>query len=119
MGVIFEYYRAENRDVAIAHPSRSRTGKPLPGGPVFDAVDTKWIDPGLVLGQLVALVSDVAFSIDLVDTVTLYPPPEGAPKSDEEWDALPEDSPYLDGPGIDELSVNVRDVPADAGAYQL
>ncbi|MEU7000381.1 hypothetical protein [Nonomuraea sp. NPDC046570] len=82
-------------------------------------MDTKWIDPGLVLGQLVALVSDVTFSIDLVDTVTLYPPPEGAPKSDEEWDALPEDSPYLDGPGIDELPVNVRDVLAGADDSRL
>ncbi|GAA1618566.1 hypothetical protein GCM10009733_013590 [Nonomuraea maheshkhaliensis] len=43
----------------------------------------------------------------------LYPPQEGAPTTDEEWGALPEDSPYFVGPGIEELPADVRDTLAD------
>ncbi|MFF5211012.1 hypothetical protein [Streptosporangium sp. NPDC000396] len=115
-----EYYRAANREVAIMQPKHSRViADPSRGVPKFDAVETQWIDPHVILGQLVAFLGDVDFSLDLVDTVTLYPSPEGAPQSDEEWDALPEDSPYLDGPGINELSVNVRDILAGADNSRL
>ncbi|MEV4576947.1 hypothetical protein AB0K16_27245 [Nonomuraea jabiensis] len=42
----------------------------------------------------------------------VYPPPEGSPATIEEWEALPEDSPYKDGPGIEELPADVRDTLA-------
>ncbi|MEV4076102.1 hypothetical protein [Nonomuraea fuscirosea] len=56
---------------------------------------------------------NVPFSSDLVRTVELYPAPENAPKTDQELEALPENSPYLVGPGIEELPVDVRDTLAD------
>jgi hypothetical protein len=113
MGVFCDYYRAANRQAATEKPDSPRAvEKPMPGVPTFDAVDAKWIDPGVMLGQLIALVRDVAFSLDLVQTITVYPPPEGAPATMEEWEALPEDSPYKDGPGIEELPADVRDTLA-------
>ncbi|GAA0826560.1 hypothetical protein ACFQVD_28030 [Streptosporangium amethystogenes subsp. fukuiense] len=120
MGVFYEYYRAADRETAVVQPEHPRViADPSRGTPEFDVVETKWIDPHVILGQLVAFIGDVDFSVGLVDTVALYPPPEGAPQSDEEWDALPEDSPYLDGPGIAELPVNARDILAGADDSHL
>ncbi|GAA0382083.1 hypothetical protein Acor_52620 [Acrocarpospora corrugata] len=55
----------------------------------------------------------------MYDLVSLYPPPEGAPETDEEWDALPEDSPYLEGPEIAELPDLVRDALAEIGEERV
>ncbi|WP_344831065.1 hypothetical protein [Nonomuraea dietziae] len=90
----------------MAEPDRGRAES---GSTAFDAVDAKGIDPVVILGQLVALIRDVPYDLDLVRTITLYPPPEGGPKSLDEWEALPEDSPYKEGPGIEELPADVRD----------
>jgi hypothetical protein len=118
MGVHYEYYRAKGREAAVAEPEAPRVvGEP--GLNVFDAVETKWWDPQGVLGQLIALIRGVPFTQDLVDSVDLYPPPEGAPQSDEELEALPEDSPYLYGPNIEELPVTVRDTLAHADDTRL
>ncbi|GAA2664994.1 hypothetical protein GCM10010412_040940 [Nonomuraea recticatena] len=106
MGVLYDYYRAADRQAAMAEPDRGRAES---GSPSFDAVDAKGIDPVVILGQLVALIRDVPYDLDLVRTITLYPPPEGGPQSLEEWEALPEDSPYKEGPGIEELPADVRD----------
>jgi hypothetical protein len=113
MGICYEYYRAEDRETALVDPERSRMDVMSSSGlPGFDVVETKWICPEVVLGQLVAFIAEVDFSLELVQTADLYPPPEGRPKSGEEWDALPDDSPYREGPGIDELPVYARDVLA-------
>ncbi|MFD1934894.1 hypothetical protein ACFSKW_25810 [Nonomuraea mangrovi] len=106
---MYDYYRAADRQAAVVDPDSGRAGRKHPA---FDAVEAKWIDPGIVLGQLVALVRDVPYSLDLVQTTSLYPPPEGGPKTLEEWEALPEDSPYQEGPCIDELPAHVRDTLA-------
>ncbi|MFI6295997.1 hypothetical protein ACIBEJ_30685 [Nonomuraea sp. NPDC050790] len=114
MGNFYDYYRATDRHAAVAKPHVPRAvEQSMRGHPVFDAVDAKWIDPEFNLGQLIACIRGVPYAADLVKTIALYPPPEHAPVTDEEWDALPEDSPYLDGPGIDELSAEVRDALAD------
>ena len=120
MGAFYEYYRAADRAAAAAQPEHSRViADATRGVPEFDVVETKWIDPEVILGQLIAFASEVDFSVGLVETVDLYPPPEGAPRSAEEWDALPEDSPYMEGPGIVELPVHVRDVLAGVDDARL
>ncbi|MFF0329638.1 hypothetical protein ACFYTU_53615 [Nonomuraea angiospora] len=73
--------------------------------PSFDAVEAKGIDPVVILGQLIALARETPYGRDLVRTATVYPPPEGAPATVEEWEALPEDSPYKEGPMIEEFAV--------------
>ncbi|MFE3451962.1 hypothetical protein ACFXJ8_23875 [Nonomuraea sp. NPDC059194] len=106
---MYDYYRAADRQAAMVDPDK---GRAVPGA-TFDAVDAKGVDPQVILGQLIALIRDVPHDLDLMRTVTLYPPPEGAPKSPEEWEALPEDSPYMEGPCIEELPADVRDTLAD------
>lgn len=86
---------------------------------MFDAVDAKWIDPHLKLGMLVALMAGVPYTVDLVESESVYPPPQGAPKSMEEWESLPADSPYAQGPWIEELPLMVRDVLADVDDARL
>jgi hypothetical protein len=120
MGNLLDYYRAPNRQTAVTEPSYPRVSeKPFPNSPEFDSVDAKWIDPNLILGQLIALIGDVSFSLDLVRTTPIYPPPDDAPKTEEEWAELPEDSPYFEGPGIEELSRDVRDTLADVPDARL
>ncbi|MER5646144.1 hypothetical protein [Streptosporangium sp. NPDC002524] len=121
MSVFCEYYRAADRVAATVQPDRSRViDDPEYGVAGFDAVETKWVDPQVILGQLVAFIGGVDFSLGLVDAVPLYPSyPDPAPQTDEEWDALPEDSPYLGGAAIYELPVNARDILADADDSSL
>ncbi|GAA3569415.1 hypothetical protein GCM10022419_057890 [Nonomuraea rosea] len=120
MGVFYDYFRAADRHAAVAKPDYPRAvEKPLLGIPAFDAVETKWLAPWGSLADLIALIRNVPCTHDLVQTVDLYPPPEDAPKTDEEWDALPEDSPYFAGPGIEELSADVRDSLADVPDERL
>ncbi|WP_406319631.1 hypothetical protein OHA77_20055 [Streptosporangium sp. NBC_01639] len=118
--MLYDYYRAANRDAATSRPELGRAvAEHLPGEPVFDAVDAKGIDPGVGLGKLVGLIRGVPWSVDLTQSVSVYPPPEGAPQSEEEWESLPEDSPYLEGPGIEELPAAVRDTLADIDDARL
>ncbi|MEO3798124.1 hypothetical protein ABGB14_48695 [Nonomuraea sp. B10E15] len=108
-----EYYRAADRGAALADPERPRVIDKPGVVPAFDAVDAGKIDPENEFCQLVALVLGEPYSVDLLGLTYLYPPPEGAPQSLEEADALPEGSPYLEGPGIAEFAVRVRDALAD------
>ncbi|MEU9833691.1 hypothetical protein AB0D67_19400 [Streptosporangium sp. NPDC048047] len=120
MGVFYEYYRAADRAAATVQPEHSREiADASRGVPEFDVVVTKWIDPDVILGQLVAFAGQVDYSLGLVETVVLYPPPEAAPRSDEEWDALPEDSPYLEGTCITELPAKARDMLAGVDDARL
>ncbi|MFI9552092.1 hypothetical protein [Nonomuraea endophytica] len=120
MGVFYEYYRAADRAAATVQPEHSREiADTSRGVPEFDVVVTKWIDPEVVLGKLVAFAGQVDYSLELVEMVVLYPPPEGAPRTDEELDDLPEDSPYLEGPGIMELPAEARDMLADVNDARL
>lgn len=54
MGVFYEYYRAADRETAIVQPEHSRViADPSRRTPEFDAVETKWIDPHVILGHRV------------------------------------------------------------------
>ncbi|GAA4567931.1 hypothetical protein [Planotetraspora kaengkrachanensis] len=109
---MYEYYRAADRDAALVDAESPRVIEPgVARG--FDAVDAGKIDPENEFCRLVAMILDVPYSLDLVGLTYLYPPPEGAPRSPEEADALPEGSPYLEGPGIAEFAVRVRDALAE------
>lgn len=108
-----EYYRAADREAALMDPERPRIIDGPGEAPMFDAVDAgAGITPENEFCQLIALVLGEPYSTDLVGLTYLYPPPEGAPRSPEEADALPEGSPYLEGPGIAEFAVRVRDALA-------
>ncbi|TDE38825.1 hypothetical protein E1295_33255 [Nonomuraea mesophila] len=119
MGAVYEYYRAADRDAALADPERPRVIDSPDVEPAFDAVDAGTIDPEIEFCGLVALVLGEPYSVDLIGLTYLYPPPEGAPKSLEEAEALPEGSPYLEGPGIAEFAVRVRDALADVEDERL
>jgi hypothetical protein len=111
VGASYEYYRAADRDAALVNPETPRVIEPgVTRG--FDAVDAGKIDPESEFCDLVALALGAPRSQGLLGLTYLYPPPEGAPRSLEEADALPEDSPYLIGPGIAEFAVHIRDALA-------
>lgn len=107
MGVLFDYFRTT--DAKAAGRAVDLPGGPLLPEPAFDGVEAKGIDPGVTLGQLVALVRGVPWNVDLVRSVLVWPPPETQPATEEEYDALPDDSPWKDGPMLEELNRDVCD----------
>ena len=121
MGVLFDYFRAPDRDAAFRLLDQ---GDGVPSGPAtmgasVDALDAKGTDPVVILGKLVALILVVPWSVDLVETVDVWPPEETKPRSLEEMHRLPEDSPWNTGPWLGELSDRVRDAFAEVDDYAL
>ena len=66
----------------------------------------------MVLGQLVAFIRRVPWEPDIVPRAPVWPSPESEPTGKEQYDALPEDSPWKTGPWLDELGAPVRDTLA-------
>ncbi|GAA4483484.1 hypothetical protein GCM10023191_005130 [Actinoallomurus oryzae] len=115
MGVLFDYFRAPDGETALRLLDE---GDGVPRGPAtigagVDALDAKGIDPYVILGKLVGLILGVPWSVGLVETVGVWPPEETRPRSQEEWERLPEDSPWKDGPSLDELPDRIRDALAE------
>jgi hypothetical protein len=94
-------------------------GGPLSPEPAFDGVEAKRIDPCVVLGQLVAFIRGVPWHVNLVRTVLVWPPPETKPATEEQYNALPEDSPWKEGPWLQELQREVRDTLATVDDARL
>jgi hypothetical protein len=118
MGVEFDYFRAP--DAQTAKQAIDRLGGPLLPEPAFDGVEAKWIEPRVILGKLVALIRGVPYELDMVRTIGVWPPPESAPKTEEEYEALPDDSPWKDdGPLLEELDLQTRDTLASVNDGQV
>ncbi|MEV5826911.1 hypothetical protein AB0L25_15145 [Spirillospora sp. NPDC052242] len=116
MGVLYDYFRAPDQKTALMLLD---VGDGVPAGPTtvhadMDALDAKGIDPYVVLGQLIAFLLDVPWSVDLIDTVSVWPPEETKPASTEDFERLPADSPWHTGPWLEEFSDRIRDALADA-----
>lgn len=109
MGVLTDYFRAADAASVVRELER-RDGGPLlgAGDPAFDGVEAKWMDPHVVLGGLVAAIRRVPWSVGLVGAVTVWPttPPPGADGPADD------DDPWVTGPWVSELSVEVRDTLA-------
>ncbi|MFC7330738.1 hypothetical protein [Marinactinospora rubrisoli] len=106
MGALYGYYRAADAQAAVRVADE-------PGGPTvanssWDAVDGKGIDPAVVLGRLVALVRDTPWHTGLVDGTVVWP--AGGYPAD--WERVPENSPWVTGPWIEELGPAARDTLA-------
>jgi hypothetical protein len=84
MGVLFDYFRAEDVQ-AVAHVMKRARGGPVvrsrDGLPLADAVDAKGIDPFVALSTLVALIRAVPWSPDLVPSSEVWPRTDGFSKT--------------------------------------
>jgi hypothetical protein len=121
VGVLIDYFRAPDGETALRLLDQ---GDGVPHGPAtvgagVDALDAKGIDPHVVLGQLVALILGVPWSVDLIDTVGVWPPEETKPRSAEEMDRLPEESRWHTGPWLEELGDRIRDAFAGVDDHAL
>lgn len=102
MGVLFDYFRAPSEADVRRQMDEDDAFSPVPA--TFDGIELKTIDPGVILGKLVAIATDQEWSTDLVDDRLIWP--EGG-----EQDITHE------GPWVSVLGNGVRDVlagiPAD------
>jgi hypothetical protein len=64
---MYDYFRAADADTVVALMDDTD------GDPVPEAVETKWIDPFVVLGKVVAFALDVPWSVHLVEGDLLWP----------------------------------------------
>jgi hypothetical protein len=72
-------------------------------------VQAKGTDPRVVLGKLLAYIHRVSWGPDLVLCTHVWPPPQTAPTTAAQYEALPEDSPWRTGPWLEELGLSVRE----------
>jgi hypothetical protein len=115
VGVLFDYFRAEDRDAARGPLMSVLQGLPEP---IVDTFDAKDCDPFVVLGKLLALVLNRPWTPDLVDCEVIWPE-DPAPANGEEAKALPEDSPWNSGLVLMELPASFRDAFADVDDFAL
>jgi hypothetical protein len=71
VGVLFDYFRASNDAAVRRHMDENDAFSPVPA--TFDGIELKTIDPGVILGKLVALVADVEWTPGLVDEHLVWP----------------------------------------------
>jgi hypothetical protein len=121
VGVLIDYFRAPDKATALRLLDQ---GDGVPRGPAtigsgVDALDLKGIDPHVTLGRLLGLILTVPWSVDLVETFGVWPPEETKPRSLEEMNRLPEESPWKTGPWLEELADRIRDAFADVDDYAL
>ncbi|MFJ9692855.1 hypothetical protein [Kitasatospora sp. NPDC101183] len=102
MGVLTDYFRAPDAAVVVRE-LEAREGF----RPDFDGVQAKRIDPGVVLGGLVAALNGEPWRVDLVEE-TLVWPTESADPADQQ-----------DGPWVTELGDATRDTLAGADEGRL
>ncbi|MQY09062.1 hypothetical protein [Actinomadura macrotermitis] len=105
MAVIFEYFRAPDRGAAL-RLLKSPEGVPEAPGTAADSVETKRIDPTVVLGQLLAQVLGVPWDAGLVPSSLVWP--QGEPEPDEDG-GFAEDDPWSSGVTVEELGDVLRD----------
>jgi hypothetical protein len=116
VGVLIEYFRAPGKEAALRLLDH---GDGVPGSPAtvgegVDALDAKGVDPAVVLGKPLGLIRSVPWSVDLVETVAVWPPEDTKPRSREEMGRLPAESPWNTGPWLQELGEGLRDAFAGA-----
>ncbi|MFD9130498.1 hypothetical protein [Kitasatospora sp. NPDC059571] len=109
MGVLTDYFRAPGADAVRQVLERTEGGSPLVGRrSVFDGVPSKGLDPGVVLGQLIAAIREVPWGVDLVGDTPVWPPgPVPGPDGPEG-----EEDPWVTGPWVFELDAATRDTLA-------
>ncbi len=109
MAVLTDYFRAPDAESVVQALKRAEGG-PLVGTrrPAFDGVEAKGVDEGVVLGQLIAAIKQVPWSVDLVEVRMVWPAtPAPGPGA-----AADENDPWATGPWVSELHNSARDALA-------
>jgi hypothetical protein len=104
MGVLYDYFRAPGVAEVRRHMDENDAFSPVPA--TFDGIELKTIDPSVILGKLVGVVTGREWSTDLVDDRLIWP--EGG-----EQDLMHE------GPWVTVLDDRARDVLAGIPADQV
>ncbi|KMO94611.1 hypothetical protein ACS04_28900 [Streptomyces roseus] len=116
MGALTDYFRAVDAASVVEVLKRADGGSPLAGAlPAFDGVETKHVDPTVVLAMLIAAIRQVEWRTDLVEEVTVWPtspvPGPDGPGA--------EDDPWVTGPWVSELSPLARDTLAAVRDFEV
>ncbi|ONI79716.1 hypothetical protein ALI144C_23445 [Actinosynnema sp. ALI-1.44] len=104
MGVLTDYFRAPDGASVVRELDRADAMSPV--GP-FPGVETKGVDPDVVLGMLIAAIRQVPWEVNLVGSAVVWPTTPPGPQGPED-----EDDPWATGPWVMELDDAVRDTLA-------
>lgn len=101
MGVMHDYFRAPGDSAVVDAMDRDEGGPP--GSWADGVVDTKFLDPAVVVGQLIAFIRDVPFSTGVARSRLIWPA-----------DPDPEFLMEHQGPWVEALEDATRDTLAGA-----
>lgn len=108
MGQYFDYFRTRDAKEAKAIADVGYIGE----AKGVDFLSFKGMDAYVRIGMLLAAAQGVEWGLDIVKTTSVWPP-EPAPRSPEDFDHLPDDSPWLDYEyQLDEFASEFRDALA-------
>jgi len=114
LGIYFDYFRAQNSDAAMnmaAPDGRTKTA-------YVDVVSLKRVDP-LKIAKVIAFLRDVPWTLDTVQTTFIWPPASTKPDTPEDFENLPEDSPWFEDSFLEEFEPTFRDELASFGDAQF
>lgn len=106
MSQLFIYFTAATAEEALQLCTTDDT--PIYENSDIDKLDEWGVEPIVNLGQLVAIILDVEWDVDMVEETNIYPP--GPEPSFDDWMAgLPEDSPWHGGRHCIQLKNKVQE----------
>ena len=108
MGQYFDYFRACDDEKAKAIAGAGYIGKTKD----IDFISLKGMDAHVRIAMLLAFVQGTHWTVDTVQTTSVWPP-EPVPKTPDDFDRLPEDSPWFTSEyQLDEFALAFRDALA-------
>ena len=114
MGMYYDYFHA--RDAAAA---ASIAAEGIWKRKDVDVVSLKSFDAQVKLGKMLAFATNTTWTVDTFRSTMVWPP-EPAPKTPEDFDLLPEDSPwFLSEYFLEEFAQEFRDALASISETQL
>ena len=110
MGVTYFYFRASNVELALELMRKENWFANSDGEKnKHKVVPLKGIDHCVMLGRLIAIIRSKPFCNEIVKSKTIWPPLETKPKTPEDYANLSPDSPWLHGPYLERLDMEIRD----------
>lgn len=110
MGVTYFYFSAPHAEIALERMKKENWFASFDSGENENlVVPLKGIDHTVILGKLISFIRhDLGSNVSL-NNKSLWPPVETKPINPEDFANLSPDSPWLNGPYLEMLDVEIRD----------
>jgi hypothetical protein len=116
LGQYFDYFCARDAKTAKAIAAKGSLARSKD----VDGFSMKGIDPEVRVAELIAFIRGVEWTPETIRLTSVWPPESTKPKTPDDFDRLPEDSPWWTSEyHLDEFDLECRDELASMGDLQL